>query len=211
MTSVTLSPRGREIAVALIGRAEGDEHCPYLDVAGIPTIGRGCRFLISGAPVTMSTPPLTTAQDDELFDHALGRVVANLMRLVSIDLDDEEAGALLSLAWNVGTSALATSTLLRLLNRHAIVGAADQFLRWDHAGGRLVPGLVTRRHLERAVFLGDVAALQLPHPIAPTCAAPIPYPEWMTCAAQAPLTAAELAAAARATANEQACGGATSA
>jgi len=48
------------------------------------------------------------------------------------------------------------STLLRLLNLSIYAGAADEFPKWCHgAGNTLLPGLVTRRARERALFLGD--------------------------------------------------------
>ncbi|KHL26464.1 hypothetical protein PK98_08570 [Croceibacterium mercuriale] len=60
--------------------------------------------------------------------------------------------ALVSLAYNIGTSALATSTLLRmhLAGNHA--GAAEQFGRWNRAGGRVLAGLVRRRAAEAALY-----------------------------------------------------------
>ena len=45
------------------------------------------------------------------------------------------------------------STLLRLLNAGNFQAAADQFPRWDRAGGKEVAGLLARRNAERALFL----------------------------------------------------------
>ena len=38
-------------------------------------------------------------------------------------------------------------------NRGDIEGAADAFLMWTKAAGRVLPGLVKRRQDERAMFL----------------------------------------------------------
>lgn len=65
-----------------------------------------------------------------------------------------ELDAMVSLAYNVGTSAFAKSTLVSLYNNGNAQGAADQFPRWDKAGGVSIPGLRKRRAAERAVFLG---------------------------------------------------------
>ena len=59
-------------------------------------------------------------------------------------------------AYNVGTGALQKSTLIKLLNAGDTQGAADQFLRWNKAGGQVVAGLTRRREAERKLFLTPV-------------------------------------------------------
>ena len=58
-----------------------------------------------------------------------------------------------------------TSTLRRKLKAGDYKGAADEFPRWCHSGGKALPGLVTRRAAERKMFLqsgeADIAALLL--------------------------------------------------
>jgi len=65
--------------------------------------------------------------------------------------------AMVALAYNIGVAAFAGSTLVRKFNAGDIDGAADQFLRWDKAGGRSMLGLRRRRAAERARFLGTTA------------------------------------------------------
>ena len=43
-----------------------------------------------------------------------------------------------------------------VLHEGDIAGATEQFGRWIYGGGKVMPGLVKRRALERAVFLGQV-------------------------------------------------------
>ena len=59
----------------------------------------------------------------------------------------------MSLTFNIGTIAFKNSTLLKKLNAGDRVGAADQFLVWNKAGGKVLQGLVNRRQAERAQFL----------------------------------------------------------
>ena len=54
---------------------------------------------------------------------------------------------------NLTNGALAHSTLLRGLNAGNYQAAADQFLRWNHAGKLVLPGLTRRRQAERKLFL----------------------------------------------------------
>jgi GH24 family phage-related lysozyme (muramidase) len=44
--------------------------------------------------------------------------------------------------------------LLRKLNAGDYAGAAAEFPKWCHAGREVLPGLVTRRARERAMFEG---------------------------------------------------------
>jgi lysozyme len=59
--------------------------------------------------------------------------------------------ALVSFQYNTG--ALRTSTLLKLVNDGQDMSAAQEFKKWVHAGGKVLPGLVTRRNAEMQLFL----------------------------------------------------------
>ncbi len=61
--------------------------------------------------------------------------------------------ALVSFAFNVGLGNLQRSSLRMKTNRGEFEEAADEFLKWTKAGGRVLPGLVKRRKDERAVYL----------------------------------------------------------
>lgn len=60
----------------------------------------------------------------------------------------------MSFAYNIGQGALGSSTLLRLLNAGDYDGAAEQFKRWNRGADGPLPGLVTHRTAERALFAG---------------------------------------------------------
>jgi len=70
-----------------------------------------------------------------------------------LKVNDNEFSALLSFTFNLGIGNLRSSTLLKLLNAGDRAGAADQFPRWNRAGGRELLGLTRRRAAERALFL----------------------------------------------------------
>lgn len=72
---------------------------------------------------------------------------------VTAPLTQNQFDALVSLVFNIGAGAFGGSTLLRLLNLRDYAGAAAQFLRWNKAGGREMPGLTRRRADERDRFL----------------------------------------------------------
>lgn len=50
---------------------------------------------------------------------------------------------------------LVITTLLQLLNQGNVQAIANQFLRWDKAGGRTLVGLTRRQNAERALFLSQ--------------------------------------------------------
>ena len=61
--------------------------------------------------------------------------------------------AMVSLAFNIGGSAFAGSTLVKKFNAGDAKGAADEFPKWKNSGGKVMPGLVKRRAAERETFL----------------------------------------------------------
>ena len=61
--------------------------------------------------------------------------------------------ALVSFSFNVGLGTLQRSTLRQKFNRGDYEGAADEFLKYSKAGGKVLKGLVNRRNDERALFL----------------------------------------------------------
>lgn len=146
-----LSRKGLE----LIASFEGIVLHPYNDPVGYATIGVG--HLIRRGRVTPADKVKYqgfTRKDafDLLRRDIVPREVAishSLKRKVTQDQFD----ALVSLAFNVGVGAVVGSTLMRKLNAGDTKGAADEFLKWDMAAGRHLPGLHTRRVAERKLFL----------------------------------------------------------
>lgn len=75
-------------------------------------------------------------------------------RLVTAPLSQNQWDALMSFTYNLGAANLESSTLRRLLNAGNYAAAAEQFARWNKAGGQVLAGLVRRRAAERDLFLG---------------------------------------------------------
>jgi lysozyme len=61
--------------------------------------------------------------------------------------------ALVSFSFNVGLGTLQRSTLRQKHNRGDYAGAADEFLKYCKAGGKVLKGLENRRKDERAIYL----------------------------------------------------------
>lgn len=141
-----------EMAASLCRTFEGLRLAPYLCPRGYWTIGYGSRFLANGAAVTARTPPITAVQADALLLLTLQRLRPEVRQLVQVTLSVGVEAALLDFAFNLGLTALAGSTLLKLLNAGHAADAAGQLLLWDHIhkNGQLItlPGLTRRRQAE---------------------------------------------------------------
>lgn len=138
--------------LTLIKSFEGFSASPYPDVIGVNTIGYGTTKYPNGKAVQLSDPKITEAVAEQYLQNDLKRFVDDLNRLVKVEVAQHEFDALCSLIYNIGTSNFATSTLLKKLNKKDPT-VADEFLRWNIAGGKIVAGLTNRRKQERALFL----------------------------------------------------------
>ena len=74
-------------------------------------------------------------------------------KMLKVSVTQNQYDALVSLAYNIGTLALSSSTLMKKLNAGDVNGAADEFLRWNKSGGKVMAGLTNRRKAEREFFL----------------------------------------------------------
>ena len=148
MTDAALQP-----ATALIAQYEDFVSHPYQDSAGVWTIGFGFTYLEDGSRVLPTTPPITREDGEAMLSAIVARTLDNVRAMAHVALSVNQAAALTSLAYNIGTAALRKSHLMLALNGGQTAEAADQFRVWCHAGGVFSRGLAARREAERALFL----------------------------------------------------------
>ena len=152
VTPDRIGPRG----IQLIKRFEGLARLlPDGRIAAYPDPGTG------GAPWTIgwgATGPGIgpgTIWTREECDARLERDLERYARDVARALGDAPASqsqfdALVSFHYNTG--AIARATLTRRHRAGDFTGAAAEFARWKHAGGRVMRGLVRRRAAEAALY-----------------------------------------------------------
>lgn len=146
--------RVNKAGIDLIKSFEGLFLKPYLDPINIPTIGYGTIQYENGVKVSMKDSPITEERAIELLQFEADEKGKAVERMVKVPLNDNEFAALVSFSYNVGSGALEGSTLMKLLNSNADkIAVADQFLRWNKAGGKELSGLTRRRQAERSLFL----------------------------------------------------------
>jgi GH24 family phage-related lysozyme (muramidase) len=136
----------------LIKSFEGKHLSAYQDSVGIWTIAFGTIKYPNGIAVKKGDK-CTDAQADQYFNNDLIKFENSVNTLVKVPLTQNRFDALISFTYNLGGSALASSTLLKKLNAKDYKGAAAEFPKWNKAGGKVVSGLTKRRDAEMELFL----------------------------------------------------------
>lgn len=136
---------------------EGLKLTAYQDSAGIWTIGFGSILYNDGSPVKKGDK-ISQDQADQLIEREIRlkslKVTAGLAPAV---VNQHQYDALVSFAYNVGSGALLSSTLLKLVKANpSDPRIRDAFIIWDkvHKNGVLieVPGLKIRRSAEADLY-----------------------------------------------------------
>lgn len=110
------------------------------------TIGWGA----TGTDVRQGTV-WTQQQCDQRLEQDLARFAADVARAIgAAPTSQNQFDALVSFHYNTGAIARATLTRLHRAGDHA--GAAAEFGKWVHAGGKRLRGLVRRRAAEAALY-----------------------------------------------------------
>lgn len=130
----------------IIKACEGLRLEAYLCPANVWTIGYGhTRTAKPGLQIDES-------EAEKLLRIDLAETELFVSRYVRLELNQNQFDALVSLVFNIGPGNFKASTLRMKLNRGDFVGAANEFPKWRKGGGRVLPGLVKRRALEKALF-----------------------------------------------------------
>ncbi|WP_079242582.1 lysozyme [Chryseobacterium indologenes] len=136
--------------INLIVSFEGFSAKPYLDSAGIPTIGYGNTYYPGGKKVTMKDPAISKEKGIELFSTVLPTYEKIVNSKVKVPLTQNQFDALVSHTYNTGGS----YGLFSLVNKRA----ADTEIRnwfttkYITAGGKTLNGLIRRRKAEADLF-----------------------------------------------------------
>jgi|688.fasta_scaffold19991_5 lysozyme len=141
-----------KLGLDLIKKYEGLRLNAYLCPASVPTIGFGNTRYPNGKKVKMGDVLANESEATSLllasitpFEEAINRHLTNLNQC--------QFDALVSFCYNVGTGAFVKSTLLKKAkvnpNDPSIL---DEFLKWNKGGGKVLPGLITRRNDEAKLY-----------------------------------------------------------
>ena len=139
--------------INLIKKYEGFQSKPYLCPAKVPTIGYGATFYPNGQRVKMTDPPINEGQATILLSDMLTTYEKAVDSYCRDDINQNQFDALVSFAYNLGASALKSSTLLRKVNLNPNdTTIKNEFLKWVNAGGKPLTGLIKRRTEEANLY-----------------------------------------------------------
>lgn len=121
---------------------------PYICPAGYWTIGYG-RLC------DPKHPPITEGEGDVFLAQDLSTATNATLRFCPVLATEPEArlAAIVDFTFNLGAGRLQTSTLRRRVNQRDWIAAGQELRRWVYGGGKVLPGLVTRRDAEVAWLL----------------------------------------------------------
>jgi lysozyme len=152
-------------AIDMIKHHEGVRTKPYRCPALLWTVGVGHVIDPTHATVkyeerrNLPIPEgwdrvLTMDEVDRILSQDLGRFERGVVRLCPAAVGRQGIfDSLVSFAFNVGLGNLQRSSLRMKTNRGEFEEAAEEFMKWTKAGGRVLPGLVKRRRDEQRLYL----------------------------------------------------------
>lgn len=142
------------ILVAWVPNFEGTVFHGYRDPVGIITACNGHTG--EGAALGRNYTPAECQQflQVDLYEHAED-VLACVPQLHN---KPGPLAAATSFAFNVGAVKFCGSTMARKFRAEDVMGGCAEFQKWIYAGSKVLPGLVERRRIERAICEGRVTA-----------------------------------------------------
>ena len=149
---VSITNKINSAGLKIVKDSEGLRLKAYLCPSNIWTIGYGSTFYLDGKSVKSGDTLESSEEAEKLLLQTLAVFEKGVEKAVTVPLNSNQFSALVSLAFNIGLGAFRDSTLLKVLNQKNYDEAANQILRWNKGGGRVLPGLVTRRKKEYDLF-----------------------------------------------------------
>ena len=141
-------------AASIIAIFEGKKLKAYKDQAGVWTIGYGSTYNIDENRKVKEGDTIDDATALRWLKTITGNLQADIKKLVTVPVTQNQLDSLTSLAYNIGPSAFKNSTLLNRLNAgKSKVEVSDQFMRWVFVRGVMNQGLINRRSKEIELFL----------------------------------------------------------
>ncbi len=149
-------PAVGEAARVLIRRFEGLRLKAYRDAVGVWTIGYG-HTSMAGPPKVRPGMRITKAEAEAILRRDVERFADKVAAIVGpaamACLNENQFGALVSFAFNVGLGNFRRSSVLRAVRDGRLDDVPRLLMRWTRAGNRRLTGLVRRRRAEGRLWL----------------------------------------------------------
>lgn len=134
-----------------VPKSDPDRAHPYVCPAGFWTIGYGHLCV-------QTHPPISQAEGESHLTRDLVTALDATLRFCPVLATQPEGrlAAIVDFTFNLGAGRLQTSTLRRRVNQQDWIEVGQELRRWVYGGGKVLPGLVTRREAEVALLLHNV-------------------------------------------------------
>jgi len=136
---------------------EGLSLTAYLCPAKVWTIGYGNTSYETGIKVKQGDK-ISKERAELLFNNTFENFALQVKQLVfKSTLNDNQFSALVSFAYNVGIGALKSSTLLKKVKANPNDKTiANEFVKWNKGGGKVLAGLTSRRAKESDIYFKKI-------------------------------------------------------
>lgn len=134
-------------AIGLIKSCEGCSLTSYVCTGGVTTIGYGHTGpnVFAGQTITQDEADTLLRLDVSRFETVVEQACPSMTQC--------QFDACVSLCYNIGPAAFRKSSVARLHNLKRYAEAAQAFMLWNKAGGKVSRGLQSRRAKESAFYL----------------------------------------------------------
>lgn len=168
---MNLSPKG----IAILTESEGGHVLTaYPDSAGVPTIGPGMTFYSDnvskedepansgytkfryqkGSRVQLGDT-ISLDQSIRLFEAMYKSFEFLVDSLTTDKVNQNQFDALVHFVYNIGEGNYKTSRIREWINQDPNQDRIErEFFRWKKSGGKIVDGLIWRRHIEANLYMG---------------------------------------------------------
>ena len=137
-----------EEGLSLIKKFEGCELKAYRCAANVLTIGYGST---KGVTEDME---ITKEEAESILKEEMHEYEGYVNDMVKVPLKQNQFDSIVSWVFNLGSTNLSSSTLLKKLNNSEYDEVPSQIKRWNKAGGKVLDGLIRRREAEALLFEG---------------------------------------------------------
>ena len=137
-----------EEGLSLIKKFEGCELKAYRCAANVLTIGYGTT---KGVTEDME---ITKEEAESILKEEMHEYEGYVNDMVKVPLKQNQFDSIVSWVFNLGSTNLSSSTLLKKLNNSEYDEVPAQIKRWNKAGGKVLDGLIRRREAEALLFEG---------------------------------------------------------
>jgi lysozyme len=139
----------------LCRRFEGLFLKPYLCPAGVWTVGYGATSYLDGRAVQPSDPPISAATAERLLERQIDSTYMPAAERLCPTCDTPaRLAAVTDFAFNLGPTRLKASTFRKRVLERDWPAAAEEALKWNRGGGRVLRGLTLRCEARAALLRG---------------------------------------------------------